>query len=184
MIEELLGDLTKITVKKICGKSVSPYLPHDILDAINKRSQRALVAKGIMTFFEIGEVGDLVSAGLIWKMYADINESLGISFSKNLLKSVASGVVANVGAFLVAGNLAAHIPGYGQTFAPFVEGTLEYAIVVTSAYIYLKALNLLIDRHGKYFTEEQAKSCVDSYMNSHQNEIRSFVQNVAKKKQG
>ena len=72
---------------------------------IVKRHQKVVGTAGLATAIPAGAT---VATGAIvastWKMYVDINKELGLSFSENTMKSIATGVVSNL-----AGNAAASV---------------------------------------------------------------------------
>ena len=97
-----------------------------------------------------------------WKMYYDINKCLGISFSENFLKSVASGVVSNiasngVGVAAHAGaNLLSCIPVVGNIAALAGGVAANRASIYTAAVSYLKILEK-VAKSGETLNEDSFK---------------------------
>lgn len=86
-----------------------------------------------------------------WTMYARINKALGISLSKNILKSIATAVGTNVVSILpgmaigsLAGSLMKAFPGIGTIGGMAVSGTTYYAISTVMGWIYLKGITMLV----------------------------------------
>lgn len=115
-------------------------------------------------------------AANIWHMYKEINDALGISFSKNKLKTIISGVVANLGSTaalaLGAGELLKFIPGLGTVTGAVMEAAIDAAITYTAAFIYLKAITALANKDDvENITEEDLKQEIDDYMKNNKGEI-------------
>lgn len=115
-------------------------------------------------------------AANIWHMYKEINDALGISFSKNKLKTIISGVVANLGSTaalaLGAGELLKFIPGLGSVTGAVMEAAIDAAITYTAAFIYLKAITALANKDDvENITEEDLKQEIDDYMKNNKGEI-------------
>ena len=72
----------------------------EIINVINKHSLIAAAAGWVpIPFVDIALV-----VGNVWTMYATINKVIGLSFSDNMLKSIGSGVVANLSTSIEFGN--------------------------------------------------------------------------------
>jgi len=107
---------------------------------------------------------DLVAiAANIWTMYVRINNVVGVSFGDNVLKSIASGVIANVvstipGIALAvgAGVILKIFPGIGTVGGMAVQAAANVALMYVAGKVYLKSLELLI-HSGKPLTEENIK---------------------------
>ncbi|MCQ2233613.1 MAG: GTP-binding protein [Paludibacteraceae bacterium] len=84
-------------------------------------------------------------AGVTWGMYADINSALNISFSENFLKSVSSGICANIASSLaVAG--ASMIPGVGSVISALGGIVNNRVALYSSAFVYISALSSMVTK--------------------------------------
>lgn len=98
-----------------------------------------------------------------WAMYARLNKAIGVSFSDNALKSIASGVLANLASLIpgvalgvAAGTLLKLIPGVGTLGGMAVAAAAQGAVTYVAAKVYLKSLEVLVSS-GKPLTEENIK---------------------------
>ena len=122
-------------------------LPEDIAKLVNKRAKYAVVSAWI----PIGGL-DLAAATInIWTMYFKINQMLGLKFSENTVKSIASAVVSNLAQNVAVAGVAAGLKYTGVGYFP-AAGTMSVAVYVmtqTSGWIYLKAISLMARNDGK-----------------------------------
>jgi uncharacterized protein (DUF697 family) len=95
-----------------------------------------------------------------WTMYVRINKVLGVSFGDNVLKSIASGVIANIatllpglGLGLLAEGVAKFIPGFGTIAGMAVGAVVNVGVMYAAGKVYIKALEKLIN-NGSSLTEE------------------------------
>lgn len=120
----------------------------EILSVVNKHALIAVGASWVpFPFVDLALV-----AGNIWMMYASINKVLGISFSENFLKSVGSGVVANLSSSIISQSLLSLlklIPGLGTISASLILSAGNYATCVAAGYVYLRALTTVANDSGK-----------------------------------
>lgn len=89
-------------------------------------------------------------AGFIWTMYGRIGAEIDLPISKNILKSLASGVATNIASYAV-GTIALStafsiIPGLGNFGASVLMGGTSYAMTLASGYIYLKIMTQLFSK--------------------------------------
>ena len=96
--------------------------------------------------------GELASGGAIvastWKMYYDINKEIGISFSDNFLKSVASGIASNLasnGVAFAATAVVNKIPLIGNVVGAVAGPAINRTALYTAAGCYLKALKTILN---------------------------------------
>lgn len=99
----------------------------------------------------------------IWVMYARINEAIGISFGENFLKSIASGVIANVVSIVPglaiavgAGSIFKLFPGIGTGGGIVIGIMANVALMYVAGMIYLHSLKSLA-QSGRALTEENVK---------------------------
>ena len=77
-------------------------------------------------------------------MYARINKEIGIELSENVLKTIASGIITNLGTGIVGnviiGSVLSAIPFLGSIGAIVVIGATVYGMTMASGIIYLKVM--------------------------------------------
>lgn len=122
-----------------------------------------------------GTAALVASVGFIWSMYYRINQRMGISISKNKLKSLASAVVANIASAalsLVAGvavsTVLTFIPGVGSVASSLIMAALDYGVVFAAGIMYLKMLTRLckdstnLDTMSETDLKNAAKTVIES----------------------
>ena len=115
-------------------------LPEDIANLVNLRAKVAVVSAWI----PIGGLDIAAATANVWSMYFKINKMLGLKFSENKVKSIASAVISNlVQNIALSGVMAGlkYVPGIGYVAAASVMSATLYALTQTSGWIYLKALS-------------------------------------------
>ena len=144
-IDDILFDTAKELVIKV-DKIVDDKLPNELVEIIKFHSKGAAGA-GIASGWIPGAGGLAlagVTAGFVWSMYGRINKLLGIPFSENLVKSLASGVATNLASYVVASVVVStclsFIPGIGSLGATAIVGATSYALTLASGYVYMKVL--------------------------------------------
>ena len=107
----------------------------------------------------------------IWTMYVRINKEVNIPFAQNAMKSIALGMVTNIGVGIaggmVVGTLAKMIPGLGTIGGAVVMGSTVYAVTLVSSVIYMKALTKLLSSTVKTDggpTEKDLKAAIKETM--------------------
>jgi len=129
--------------------------------------------------------GDMVAAiANIWTMYLRINTVLGIKFSENILKTVASGIATNLAAYAMTAGIIStvfkFVPGIGTVGGAAIMGGVLYAATLASGYVYLKALTLAIAMSGGDLSknndiETNLKKAVDDILSDNEM-IKSFIE--------
>lgn len=126
---------------KVINSVASRALPSDI-EGIVKRHAKIAVAT---TLIPLAGLDMAAATANVWMMYLNINKELGLSFSKNTMKSIGSAVAANLisnlGIAVVLSNL--KWTGLGYAAAVIVASPYMYAFTITAGWIYLKALSNL-----------------------------------------
>ena len=132
---------------KTMDKAVDDSLPKDIADIVKFHSKGAAIS-GIASGWVPGigaAAAVTVSAGFVWTMYGRINAKIDLPFSKNIIKSVASGIATNLASYAIGGiaisTVFSLLPGLGTTGAVVIAGGTCYALTLASGYVYLKVLN-------------------------------------------
>lgn len=124
--------------------------------------QHALAATGI-AFIPVPGLDIAAVVANIWTMYARINAAVGVSFRENALKSIASGICANLVSAVpaavlgaLAGSVLKFIPGIGTIGGIAVEAAANIAMLYVAGKVYLKSLQVLL-RRNQPLTEENMK---------------------------
>jgi uncharacterized protein (DUF697 family) len=102
-------------------------------------------------------------------MYVRINKELELPFAENLIKSLAAGIVTNLGAAaastVIIGSALKFIPGLGSLGGAAVMGATIYGLTVASGIIYMNVVAKLLNaKNAKQFNEENLKAAVDEIM--------------------
>ena len=102
-----------------------------------------------------------------WTMYVRINNVVGVSFSDNVLKSIASGVFANlvsvipsIAVVLGVETLLKFIPGIGTVGGMALGAAGNIAVMYVAGQVYLKSLEVLI-HSDKPLTEGNIKKATE-----------------------
>lgn len=133
----------------------------------------AFIAAG-SSFIPVPGASAAANVANIWAMYARINSDIGI----NILKTVASGVVANLGGYVVllgAGELLKFIPVFGSFVGAAIESGIAYAITIVSAYVYIKAITLMARKRIDFNNEEKLQHEVDEILRNDKEEIKAML---------
>lgn len=139
---------------KALNKNSAEVLGREIADVVNKHSIGAAAAGlGVAWLPGAGSAAALAAcAGVIWSMYFRINSRIGVSLSKNILKSVGSAIATNLAASVVSSvaisTVASLFPGIGNVAASAVMAGVSYSLTWASGLIYLKVLARLAGRHS------------------------------------
>lgn len=146
----------KVSVDRVAAK----HLSQKLMDVIKKHANVVSLA-GMADAIPIPEAGAAVAIGAViastWKMYAGINECLGISISENKLKSMASGVVSNLAgngvgyaAHSVANGVATSVPIFGNVVGAVGGCVANRASLYTSAATYLNIMCKIMSSGGTF----------------------------------
>ena len=137
-----------VELVRVLNRTVDANLPQEIADIVKFHSvgAAAAVASGwVPGFGGLAAVG--INAGFIWTMYGRINSKIGLPFSENVVKSIATGIATNLAAgftgSLVLSTLFSFIPGIGSVGASAIVGGTCYALTLASGFVYLKLLTKL-----------------------------------------
>jgi hypothetical protein len=115
---------------------------------------------------------DLLAAfGNTWTMYVRINRELDLPFTKNLVKSIATGILSNLAsnAAILAvfgfGSALKFLPGPGTAASYALMSATVYGATIAAGYIYMKALAALLKNRGAgQVKEEDLKAAVAKVM--------------------
>ena len=129
----------------VLDRGAEVLLPKQIVNVVKLHSKIAVGAAWLPTGF------DVAAGGVnIWSMYIRINNKLGIEVKKNSIKTVSSGVVANLSSYAVmlAASEGIKATGVGYIPAAIMETAVMYALIITSGWVYLKALLWLAKKNN------------------------------------
>lgn len=153
-------------------KSTTGDLPKEISDCIKEHSMLAVGA----SIAPIPGAATIGNAANIWTMYVRINSKIGISFSTNALKSIASGIIANLGAYAVGltiGEGLKFLPGVGTLIGAAIDAAILYSLTVTSACIYIKALTAMAKK--KITSDDALGNEVERVLSEDKEEIKTIM---------
>lgn len=154
-----------VELTQALNKTVDENLPNKLADIVKTHAALAVAS----AFIPIPGADVAAAAANVWGMYARINKELSLPFGENIIKSVAAGVVTNMGAaaasILVVGSIFKFVPGLGTIGGAAVMGTTIYAVTIASGIVYMKAITKLLSSEKKVeFTESDLKSATDEVL--------------------
>lgn len=178
---------------RILGKQGSSMIKScdEVKQAIIKNSIGA-AASSLASGFLPGvgaTVATAISVGFIWRMYYQINQTLGISVSKNILKSVASALLTNLltglGAILfadIAATVLSLIPGLGSFSAAALVGAANYGLVYVSGLIYIKMLTGLFKakKDISFMSPDEIATYMKTTLDENKDEIKEEFKEAKK----
>ena len=123
-------------------KTADSMLPSEIVDVVKLHSKLAVASSWIPL------PGADFAAGVasIWGMYVRINNKIGLPFGENVMKSIGSGVATNLAGYVTMSGVASafkFIPGIGSVGGALLMSAAQYALTLTSGYVYLRALKFV-----------------------------------------
>ena len=144
------------------NEAVDESLPKKLASVVKTH---AAVAVGA-AFIPVPGADMAASAANVWTMYVRINKELSLPFGENIIKSVAAGVVTNIGAaaagMLVVGSALKMIPGLGSIGGAVVMSATIYAITIAAGIVYMKAVaHLLRSNAASNLGEADLKAATD-----------------------
>lgn len=163
--DQLLLEQAKRLVESM-DKTVDENLPYAIAEIVKFHSKGAAISALASAWVPGagGAAATVACAGFIWTMYGRIGTEIDVPMSKNILKSLASGVATNIASYVV-GMIALStafslIPGLGNVGSSVIMGGTCYAMTLASGYVYLKIMTHLF-RKGidpTTLTEQELRS--------------------------
>lgn len=110
-----------------------------------------------------------------WTMYVRINKEVGLPFEKNMVKSLATGVVTNLGSnvvgILAVSSVIKLVPGLGSIGGGMVLAATMYSVTLAAGIVYMKALAKL-------------KSWENGWGKASENDVKVAVEDVMADKEG
>lgn len=175
-----LEDIARGVIETL-GVNASP-------EEVNKVAKKHAALGAAAGAIPIPGASAVAVAANIWYMYKEINNTLGLKFSDNKLKTIISGVVSNIGSTVLltvgAGELLKFLPGFGSVTGAAIEAAIDAAITYTAAFIYLKAISVLAFRKAENISDDDLKNEIDLYMKNNKDEVKkvfSDAKNTFKK---
>lgn len=161
------GQLLKsaIELAQALNRAVDESLPQKLAGIVRTHSALAVGS----AFVPIPGADMAAAAANIWTMYVRINREINLPFKENFVKSVAAGVVTNIGSaaagFIVVGSALKLMPGLGTFGGAVVMATTIYAVTTAAGVVYMKAVTkLLQSKKAGEFTEADLKAAADEVM--------------------
>lgn len=154
-IEEIIVQLAETLGKHVCNELIATT-DSKACRLLGKNTFE-IVNDHVETVSNMSNFGSAIATPVLvvstWKMYRDINKIFEIDFSENFLKSIASGIVANLVSNTMAIGLAgllSTIPGFGAAIAEVGEGVICKVSIYTAAVIYLKMLDEMAENNEEF----------------------------------
>ncbi len=176
---------TSVKLVKSLDRSTDKNLPNELADIVKFHTKGATAGALAGAIPGVGAViSFLTSAGFIWSMYARINKEIGIELSENILKTIASGIITNLGASIigsvVVGSVLSVIPFVGSIGAIVVVGATVYGLTMASGIVYLKIMTNIFEAG-----EDPSKLSLDAMKNiakeiSQEFDIKGFMEEAKK----
>jgi len=145
MIETLLGKAAYALCAAL-HKTGPAVLGNEIAGIVEKHAiAAAAAALGAAWILGAGGTAAIaICAGFIWSMYYRINSKIGVPFSKNVLKSVATAICTNLAtaaiSSIVVSSLLTFVPGLGTLAGELIMAAVTFALAWSSGLVYLKVL--------------------------------------------
>lgn len=151
-----------LELAKAINESVDKELPVRLAQIVKTH---AAIAVG-SAFIPLPGADVAASAANVWTMYVRINKELNLPFGDNVIKSVAAGVVTNIGSaaagMIVMGSALKLIPGIGSIGGAILMSTTIYAITIAAGVVYMKAVaHLLKSKDIAGISEADLRSATD-----------------------
>lgn len=148
--DKLLKQATKLVIAM--DKAADSNLPKKIAGIVKSHSKGAAIAGFCSAWIPgIGAViATFISAGFIWTMYSRIGTEINLPISKNIVKTLVSGGVTNLSAYVVGIILAigfSFIPGLNLFAATVIMGVTSYGLTLSSGYVYLKVMTRFFNKN-------------------------------------
>lgn len=157
-----------VKAAQLLDQEMRSSLPNEIVNCIELHSGLAVAS----ALIPIGGLDVVAMTTNIWTMYMRINNKLGISFSKNMMKSIVSAVAANLTSNLAVagvGALVKLIPGAGTVVGGVMMSATMYGSTLAAGWIYLTAIVNWVKK-GKG-SGDDLKSCINDVIAQNKDEI-------------
>lgn len=147
---------------KELNRAVDEHLPQKLASIVKLHARLAVGS----AFIPIPVADVAAAAANTWAMYVRINKELQLPFGDNIAKSLAAGVMTNVGSnvagVMVIASAAKFLPGLGTVGGAALMAATIYALTIAAGIVYMKALTkLLHSKAAQDITEADLKSATD-----------------------
>jgi len=135
-----------VELVKEANKQVDEHMPGRLASIVK---QHAVAGVGA-AWIPIPGAAIAAAAAAVWGMYFRINRELGVPFSENIIKSIATGVATNLAAYLgvlAVGEGLKLIPGLGSIVGAVVLSAAQYALLLASGYVYMRILTAVFKKN-------------------------------------
>jgi uncharacterized protein (DUF697 family) len=128
---------------------------------------------------------DMVAVGAnIWTMYVRINKDLELPFGENMIRSLAAGVMTNLGSaaagYIVAESVLKFVPGLGSIGGAVLMAATIYSITIAAGIVYMKAVTKLLNaKSAHHVSEEDLKAATDEVLKD-KNAVRRIIKTAKK----
>ena len=161
------GHLLKAATElaKEINKAVDEHLPQKLAGIVKLHAGLAVGS----AFIPIPGADIAAAAANTWAMYVRINKELQLPFGENATKSLAAGVVTNIGSnaagLIVIASAAKLLPGLGTLGGAAVMAGTVYALTIAAGIVYMKAITkLLRAKSAHQVTEADLKDAADDVL--------------------
>lgn len=195
MIMTLSPSRTLIGIDRFSSGFVKEKLGEDMARIVRQHAIASTAASVASAVPGAGTVACVIAqTSIVYTMYVRMNAHLGIRLRKNIVKSVASAVIANIAtnAATVIGGIAASavlsmIPGVGSAASAIVMCSVSYATVMIAGLVYAKTLSALAKskRSIESMTEDELKKAVKEELTKRDinKDIKAFAKEYRTEKQ-
>lgn len=141
---------------KALGLAGRKNLPEEISNILETHAIGAAVAGlGTAWFPGFGAAAAVVAnVGFVWSMYIRIGSKIGVPFSRNILKSVATAIctnlASNVVGYVVMASVFSLFPGIGSGAAAMTMAAIGFILTYSCGLIYIKVLTRLAKAHADF----------------------------------
>lgn len=166
-------------------KTADDNLPEDIAEIVKFHAKGATAAALASAWIPGagGTAAVLASAGFIWTMYGRIGSKINLSFSSNVLKTLAFGIATNLASYavgaVVLSTALSFIP-VGNLGASVIMGGVCYALTLASGYVYLKMLTALFQKgiDPTKLSEDDLKNVAKNFSN--ESDVKDILKQARK----
>lgn len=185
---------TLMGIDKLSNSFVTDSLGEDIAKIVR---QHAITSTALALASAIPGAGAVAciacQTAVVYSMYVRINNALNIRLSKNIMKSLASCVVANLASNaitiiggVVASSVLSIIPGVGTAASTALMGSIGYATAMISAVVYTKMLTTIVGSGKKIenMSEAEIKEAVQEEIKKRDinQDIKTFTKEYKREK--
>src|SRR6185312_745871 len=175
-----------VELAKELNKAVDEHLPQKLAGMVKLHARLAVGS----ALIPIPGADMAAMAVNTWTMYVRINKELQLPFGENATKSLAAGVMTNIGAnaagLMVFASATKFLPGLGTVGGAALMAATAYALTIAAGIVYMKTIaKLLRAKSAHQVTEVDLKDAADEVLRD-KAAIRTIVKDAKKsyKKEG